>query len=130
MAEHTIQNDPDPLFRRLGAKCRKLLPCAEQGIRLFIISGIIAVVFMGFKNGIEIDAGDPQGCEIGQFLADPLEVPSVIVPVDRVFPSRGEGRGGLFIGLVDPVGERHGFSGPPFTKSVRENLVDHTAFEK
>ena len=85
---------------------------------------------MGFENGVQIQAGDAQLLQIGQFLLNALQVPSkksVLgdlpcslgahtgcwdqIAVER--PARGDVLLGL-LGLVEPVGE---------------DLVHHAAFQ-
>ena len=59
MAEYPVQDHPDALFLGVGAQIFKRLPVPQKGIDFTVVRRVVPVVGMGFKNGVQIQAGDP-----------------------------------------------------------------------
>ena len=58
MAEHAVQNDADALFRGSRAQGGKLLVRAQQRVGFQVVGRVVAVVGVGLKDGVQIDAAD------------------------------------------------------------------------
>ena len=55
MGENTVQNKAHiPLFQ-LRDQSLKVGEIAQNGVNLLIVAGVIAVVGVGLKNGVEVD---------------------------------------------------------------------------
>ena len=65
MAEHTVQNNADTVFFGGIAQSAELLVGAQQGIGIQIIGGVVAVVGMCFKNGVQINISHAHFLQVG-----------------------------------------------------------------
>ena len=81
MAEYPVKDHRDSQLSGGTAQGGKILVGAQQRIYMAVIGGIVAMVGMGFKDGVEIDTGNPQRSEIFQLFLDPLEIPAGIVGI-------------------------------------------------
>ena len=57
MAEHAVQNDADALLGCSGAQGAELLVRAQQRVGLEVVRRVVAVVGVGLKNRVQVDAG-------------------------------------------------------------------------
>ena len=73
VAEHAVQQDPDPGGLCLPAQPGKTLLVAEARVDLQIVGGVVLVVAGGQEDGIEVQHADPHGLEIGQLFPDALQ---------------------------------------------------------
>lgn len=111
-----------PSRRAARHRREKILLGAQQRVGLHVIGGVVAVVRVGLKNGIEIEQGDPHAPQIGQLALDARKIAAEIVQVEQaavhlVGPEIGlavlvgpviavrKGHLGLFDSLAEPVGE-------------------------
>ena len=60
VAEHAVQNDADALPAGRGAQLAEFLLCAQQRIRVQVVGGVVTVVGMGLKDGVQVDPADSQ----------------------------------------------------------------------
>lgn len=74
MAEHTIQNNADPLFPRRFDQMMERFICAKNRIDFVIIAGIIMMIAFRFENRIQINNGNAQFTEIIQLFLDSLQI--------------------------------------------------------
>ena len=58
VAEHAIQNNADAVFFGLGAQGGKILVGAQQRIGFQVVGRIVAVVGVGLKNRVQVNAAD------------------------------------------------------------------------
>ena len=131
MAEHAVQNDPDALFGRGPAQLGKVLVGAQQRVGLEVVGGVVAVVGVGFKDRVEVDAAHPEAFQVGQLLPDADKIPPEVVHVQVAFRLLGGPEIGLagLVGPVDPVGKGHGFARVALIEAVGEDLVHRAVFD-
>ena len=58
MAEHAVKNDADALSGSGGAKGAELLVRAQQRVGLEVVGRVVAVVGVGLKDRVQVDAAD------------------------------------------------------------------------
>ena len=130
VAEHPVDEHPDSQFFRGGAQGTEILFVAQQRVDLGIIRRVVAVVGMGFENGIAIQACDAQFFQVGQFFFNSLQVTAEKVGVGDF--SLGVGSP---VRLVRPIlveGASVGdlpFCLSGFVKPVGEDLIHDPAFQ-
>ena len=56
MAEYTVENDADTTLARRRDKAAEVLYVAEHGVDAVIVTGIVVMVALRLKDGIEVDA--------------------------------------------------------------------------
>ncbi len=76
MAEHAVEHDADTVLLGGAAQAGEILLAAQKWVDAAVIRCIVAVVGMGFKDGIEVKAGDAQRLQIGELLPDAFQVPA------------------------------------------------------
>ena len=130
MAEHAVQHDADAVFFGGGAQCLKILVGAQQGVHIQVVGGVVAVVGVGLKDGVEVDEIHPHLVQVRELLLDALEVAAEIILVQVAAHLVGLPEGlGVLVGLIDAVGKGHGLVLHPFAEAVREDLVEHFALD-
>ena len=92
MAEHTVKDDRDAVLFCLGTQPGKVLLGAQQRVDVQVIGGVVPVVGVRFKDGIEVQAGDTQLRQIVQMLGNARKVPAKIIGVCHL---------ALFVGQID-----------------------------
>ena len=58
MAEHAVQNNADALPGGGQAEGAELLVRAQQRVSFQVVGRVVAVVGMGLKNRVQVDAGN------------------------------------------------------------------------
>ena len=58
MAEYTVQNDADAFFGSGSAQGGKLLVRAKQRVGFQVVGGVVAVVGVGLKDGVQVNSVD------------------------------------------------------------------------
>ena len=131
VAEHAIENDADALFGSGGAKGAELLIRAQQRVGLEVVGRVVAVVGVGLKDRVQIQAGDAEITQIRQLLLDSREVAAVVVHVQVALALLGRPEVGLtgLVGAVDAVGEGHLLAGVALAEAVGEDLVHRAVFQ-
>ena len=130
MAEHAVQHNADAVLLGGGAQCLKILVGAQQGVHIQVVCGVVAVVGVGLKDGVEVDKIYPHLVQVGELLLDALEVTAEIVLVQVAAHLVGLPEGlGVLVGLIDAVGKGHGLVLYPFAEAVREDLIEHLALD-
>ena len=81
VAEHPVQNDADAEAGGLPAQLLKIVVGAQQGVHVHIVGGVVAVVGVGLKDGVQVEVGHTQLMQVGQFELDALQVPAEIIVV-------------------------------------------------
>lgn len=128
MAEHAVQHDADAVLPGLSAEGLEILVGTQQGVYVEVVGGVVAVVGVGFKDGIQVKVIHPHLAEVGQLHLDALEVAAEIVLVQVAAHLIGLPEGlGVFVGLIEPVGEGHGLVLHTLAETVGEDLVEHFA---
>ena len=85
---------------------------------------------MRLKDGVQIDIVYPHLMQIGQFELDALQIAAKIIVVQMAAGLIGLPEGFcVFVRLVDPVREGHGFIFHRFAETVREDLVKYLSLD-
>ena len=130
MAEHAVQHDADAVLLGGGAQCLKILVGAQQGVHIQVVGGVVAVVGVGLKDGVEVDEIHPHLVQVGELLLDALEVAAEIILIQVAAHLVGLPEGlCVLVGLIDAVGKGHGLVLHPFAEAVREDLIEHFALD-
>ena len=130
VAEHAVQHDADAVLLGGGAQCLKILVGAQQGVHIQVVSGVVAVVGVGLKDGVEVDEIHPHLVQVRELLLDALEVAAEIVLVQVAAHLVGLPEGlGVLVGLIDAVGKGHGLVLHAFAEAVREDLIEHLTLD-
>ena len=130
VAEHTVQHDANAVLGGLAAEHLKLLVGAQQRVYVEIVGGVVAVVGVRLKDGVEVKVVHPHLPQIGQLDADAFQVAAEIVLVQVAAGLVGLPEGfGVFVGLIQPVRERHGLVLNALAEPVREDLIEHLALD-
>ena len=130
VAEHTVQHDANAVLGGLAAEHLELLVGAQQRVYVEIVGGVVAVVGVRLKDGVEVKVVHPHLPQIGQFDADAFQVAAEIVLVQVAAGLVGLPEGfGVFVGLIQPVRERHGLVLNALAEPVREDLIEHLALD-
>ena len=79
MAEHTVQHDADAVLGGLAAEHLKLFVGAQQRVHVQVVGGVVAVVGVGLKDGVEVDEIHPHLVQVRELLLDALEVAAEII---------------------------------------------------
>ena len=74
MGEHAVQDDVNALLLRRGAELLKVLLRAEGGVDLHVVAGIILVVAVRLKDGVEVQHRHAQAADVVQLLLNALQV--------------------------------------------------------
>ena len=126
VVEHAVQNDFDLPFVRLSAKGDKVLLIAQKRVDAQIVGGIIAVVAVRFKDGIEVQHPHPQRRQLRQLFGDARKVAAEIVIAAEHPVDIGDAlRLLLPVPMQPPVGGHAGFGAAAAAKAVGENLIHH-----
>ena len=130
VAEHAVQHDADAVLLGGGAQCLKILVGAQQGVHIQVVGGVVAVVGVGLKDGVEVDEIHPHLVQVGELLLDALEVTAeiILIQVTTYLVGLPEGLG-VLVGLIDAVGKGHGLVLHPFAEAVREDLIEHLTLD-
>ena len=130
VAEHAVQHDADAVLLGGGAQCLKIFVGAQQGVHIQVVGGVVAVVGVGLKDGVEVDEIHPHLVQVGELLLDALEVAAEIILIQVAAHLVGLPEGlGVLVGLIDAVGKGHGLVLYPFAEAVREDLIEHLALD-
>ena len=125
VAEHAVEDDRDADGLGLGTQLGKVLLGAEQRVNLSVICGVVAVVGVCLKDGIQVQAGDAQPLKVRQILGDAGKVAAKIVGVGDLAPFVGQiDREVAPIAAQDTVGGNTLFGGSGVAEAVGENLVE------
>ena len=130
VAEHTVQHDADAVLGGLAAEHLKLFVGAQQRIHVQVVGGVVAVVGVRLKNGVQVQIIHAHLPQVGELYADALQITAEVVLVQVAAGLVGLPEGfGVLIGLIQPVREGHGLVLNAFTEPVREDLVEHLALD-
>ena len=72
MAEYTVQYDADAVLGGLAAEHLKLLVGAQQRVHVQVVGGIVAVVGVCLKNGVQVQVIHAHLPQVGELDADAL----------------------------------------------------------
>ena len=129
--ENAVQDDGNAVLFRIFAEQPEIFVCTEKRVNISIVGSIIAVVFVGFKNRVQINAGNTQLFEVVELAADSLQIAAEIVIVPNVSVCIR-----LVVRCAIPVVPQYPVSRNIFMRlsalaeSVRENLIHDTALEE
>src|SRR5699024_8222640 len=113
------------------AQLLKVVVGAQQGVHVHIVGGVVAVVGVGLKDGVQVEVGHTQLMQVGQFELDALQVPAEIIVVQQAAGLVGlPGGFGVLVGLVKAVGKWDVLVLHPFAEAVGEDLVEHPALDR
>ena len=130
VAEYTVQYDADAVLGGLAAEHLKFLVGAQQRIHVQVVGGVVAVVGVRLKNGVQVQIIHAHLPQVGELDADALQITAEVVLVQVTADLVGlPERLGVLIGLIQPVREGHGLVLNAFTEPVREDLVEHFALD-
>ena len=131
MAEHAIQNNADAVFFGFCTQGGKILVGAQQWIGFQVVGRIVAVVGVGLKNGVQVNAGNAQLFQVRQLLLDARKIAAVIVHVQVAIALLIGPKIRLagFIRTVNAVRKGQRLVGYALIKAVREDLVHRTVFD-
>ena len=114
-----------------GAQGGKILVGAQQWIGFQVVGRIVAVVGVGLKNGVQVNAGNAQLFQVRQLLLDARKIAAVIVHVQVAIALLIGPKIRLagFIRTVNAVRKGQRLVGYALIKAVREDLVHRTVFD-
>ena len=72
MAEHAVQHDADAVLGSLAAEHFKLLVGAQQRVHVLVVGGVVAVVGVRFKDGVQVQVIHAHLPQVGELYADAL----------------------------------------------------------
>ena len=120
-----VQHHPHPQGPRGGAEGAEVLLVAQQRVNFFVIGGVVPVVGVGLKDGVEVDDLHPQADQVGELPADAGQVPAEVVVAEELAILVGAVHRGLVPVLVeDPPGRQIPLGGAGIAEAVREDLVE------
>ena len=135
VVEDAVQHDGDATLSGLAGQGAELLLVAQHGVNAQVVGRVVAVVAGRLKDGVEVDHGHAEVCQVVELLADAtqgaaVEVPLQDVPVlallvggRRVPVLHQHARGALAVGGQRLLGTLAPVR--PAGKAVREDLVDN-----
>ena len=131
MAEHTIQNDADPLLLGSGAQGGEILVGAQQRVRFQVVGRIVTMVGVRLKDGVEVNAGDTQIPQVGQFLLNTRKIAAVVIHIQVAVILLSGPEIGLpsFVCPINAIRKGHRLVGHTLAETVGENLVHGTVAE-
>ena len=130
MAEHTVQHDADAVLGGLAAEHLKLLVGAQQRVHVQVVGGVVAVVGVRLKDGVQVQIIHAHLPQVGELDADALQIAAKVVLVQVAAGLVGLPEGlGVLIGLIQPIRKGHGLVLDALTEPVREDLVEHLALD-
>ena len=130
VAEHAVQHDADAVLPGLSAEGLEILVGTQQGVYVEVVGGVVAVVGVGLKDGVQVKVIHAHFAEVGQLHLDALEVAAEIVLVQVAAHLIGLPEGlGVLVGLIEPVREGHGLVLHALAEAVGEDLVEDLALD-
>lgn len=75
MVEDAVQHDGDAPGLGLAAEGTELLLVAQHGVNAQVVGRVVAVVAGRLKDGVEVDHGHAEVCQVVELLADATQVP-------------------------------------------------------
>ena len=130
VAEHAVQHDADAVLGGFAAEHLKLLVGAQQRVHVQVIGGVVAVVGVRLKDGVQVQIVHAHLPQVGELDADAFQIAAEVVLVQVTAGLVGLPEGlGVLIGLIQPVREGHGLVLNALTEPVREDLVEHLALD-
>ena len=81
MAEHAVQHDADAVLLRFPAEHLKLLVGAQQRVHVQVVGGVVAVVGVRLKDGVQVQIIHAHLPQVGQLDADAFQVAAKVVLV-------------------------------------------------
>ena len=130
MAEHAVQHDADAILGGFLAQGLKVLVGAQQRVHVEVVGGVVAVVGVGLKDGVQVEVIHAHLVQVGQLELDALQVTAEVVLVQVAADLVGLPEGlGVLVGLIQSVREGHGLVLHTLAEAVREDLVEHLALE-
>ena len=72
VAEHTVQHDADAVLGGLAAEHLKLFVGAQQRVHVQVVGGVVAVVGMRLKDGVQVQIIHAHLPQVGELDADAL----------------------------------------------------------
>ena len=72
VAEHAVQHDADAVLGGLAAEHLKLFVSAQQRIHVQVVGGVVAVVGVRFKDGVQVQVIHAHLPQVGELDADAL----------------------------------------------------------
>ena len=130
VAEHAVQHDADAVLGGLAAEHLKLLVGAQQRVHVQVVGGVVAVVGVRLKDGVQVQVIHAHLPQVGELDADALQIAAEVVLVQVAAGLVGLPEGlGVLVGLIQPIRKGHGLVLNAFTEPVREDLVEHLALD-
>lgn len=104
----------------------EILLGAQQRVDAQVVGGIVAVVAVRLKDGIEIQDPDPQGGQLRQLFGDAGEIAAEIIIAAEHAVGIGDAlRLLLPVAVYPPVGGDAGLLPAAVIVAVREDLIHH-----
>ncbi len=130
VAEHAVQYDADAVLGGFPAKLLKILVGAQQRVHVEVVCGVVAVVGVGLKNGVEVKIVHAHLAQVGQLELDAFQVAAKVILVQVAAGLVGLPEGfGVLVGLIQSVREGHRLVLHTFAEAVREDLIEHLALD-
>ena len=130
VAEHAVQHDADAILGSFLAQGLKVLVGTQQRVHVEVVGGVVAVVGVGLKDGVQVEVIHAHLVQVGQLELDALQVTAEVVLVQVAAGLVGLPEGlGMLVGLIQSVREGHGLVLHTLAEAVREDLVEHLALE-
>ena len=130
MAEHPVQHDADAIAGSGLAQLLKILVGAQQRVHVEIVGGVVPVVGVSLKDGVEVDVVHPEVMQVGELGLDALEVAAKVIVIEMAAVLIGlPERLRVLVGPVDPVREGHMLVLHPLAEPVGEDLVEHAPLD-
>ena len=129
MGVDAVQDDPDAADMGGGAEGLEIGLGAQHGVRLLVITGVVAMGGEAQGNGVEVENGGAQGGNVVHLLGDTLEVAAVEIVVQDDAIGGGLPVDFLVPVFVDDVGfQLAGEVGLAYLmETVGEDLIDQAA---
>ena len=129
--ENAVQDNRNAMLFCIFAEYPEIFICTEKRVNIPIVGSIIAVVFVGFKNRVQINAGNTELFEVVELAADTLQIAAEIVIVPNVSVCiRLVVRCAIPVVPQYPVIRNIFMRLSALAESVRENLIHDTALEE
>ena len=126
MIEHAVQDDFDAVLMGPLAQGDEILLGAQQRVDAQVVGGIVAVVAVRLKDGIEIQDPDAQSGQLRQLFGDAGQITAKII----IAAKHAVGIGGALgllppVAVQPPVGGDAGLLSAAVIVAVREDLIHY-----
>ena len=124
--EHAVQDDFDAVLMGPLAQGDEILLGAQQRVDAQVVGGIVAVVAVRLKDGIEVQDPDAQSGQLRQLFGDAGQITAkIIIAAEHAVGIGGALRLLLPVAVQPPVGGDTGLLPAAVIVTVREDLIHH-----